>query len=168
MTGGFTLVELLITVAVIGLMASLGWGGYGDQLARLEVEAAARRLVVGMERGRDAAERTAEGCALELGPEGWRGVEGSDPPACIGADTPLSEGVLPSGLLFGSTFSGPVRFTANGLTIDGGTAVVGHAGTRLVRCVVMSMPLGVTRVGRYGGVVTARPQAGLCLPDPAL
>ncbi len=168
MTTGFTLPEVLVTVAVIGLMASLGLGDAGDQLARLQVETAARRLVVGIERGRDAAEYTAQGCALVLEPEGWRGASASGVPACEGADTPFGEGLLPSELLVGSSFAGPVRFTANGLAIDGGTVVVGHAGTGLVRCVVMSLPLGVTRVGRYAGPVTARPLADRCTPDPSL
>ena len=53
-----------------------------------------------------------------------------------------------------------VRFSANGLVLDGGTVVVSHPGTSLARCVVVSLPLGVTRVGLYGN--------GSCLPDAAL
>jgi len=35
-----------------------------------------------------------------------------------------------------------------------------HRATALSRCVVVSLPLGVTRVGLYGG--------GSCRPDPNL
>jgi hypothetical protein len=53
-----------------------------------------------------------------------------------------------------------VRFSSNGLVLDGGTVVVGHPATALFRCVVVSLPLGVTRVGLWEG--------GACRPDPAL
>jgi hypothetical protein len=44
----------------------------------------------------------------------------------------------------------PVRFSANGLVLDGGTVWLRSQGTPLVRCVVVSLPLGITRVGREG------------------
>lgn len=160
--------ELLVVMALLTLMAGLGLGESANQLARLQVEVAARRLAMGLERGRDAAQRTGVPCALELGPSGWRGAAGDGADACIGVDTALDEGLLRGDLLLGHTFPGPVRFAVNGLTIDGGTAVVGAAGTDLVRCLVMAPPLGVVRLGRYAGPITAQPRAGSCRPDPAL
>lgn len=168
MTPGFTLVELLVTATLLTWLATLGVGGTMQQLARLQVETAARRLVVGVERGRSAAEAVGVGCALELGPNGWRGAAAIGASACEGADTPLTETFLPSEVVLASSFSGPLRFTANGLAIDGGTALVGHPATTLVRCLVLSPPLGVMRVGRYVGVMSANPTAEDCLPDPAL
>jgi len=38
--------------------------------------------------------------------------------------------------------------------------LVSHRSTELVRCVVVSLPLGITRVGLYGN--------GACRPDPEL
>jgi hypothetical protein len=55
---------------------------------------------------------------------------------------------------------GSVRFTSNGLVLDGGTVVVAAEGTALERCVVMSLPLGVVRLGRW--------QNDECRPDPSL
>lgn len=167
-TGGFSLVEALVTLSVLGILALLGLGHGREELARLQVEMAARRLMVGVERGRDAAERRAAPCALELGEEGWRGAETAVAAACGGAETALQEGIAPATLELAHTFAGPVEFTANGLAVDGGTVVVGASGTALVRCLVMSPPLGVTRLGRYGGSVSARPDPALCQPDPLL
>lgn len=158
----------MVTLSVLGILALVGLGQGRDELARLQVEMAARRLMVGVERGRDAAERLARPCAMELGVEGWRGAGTTAAVACPGADTDLQEGLAPASLQLAHSFAGPVRFTANGLAIDGGTAVVGADGTTLVRCLVMSPPLGVTRLGRYGGGITARPDAGQCRPDPLL
>lgn len=160
--------EALIWVAVIGLLAWLTLSRSREELARLQVEVAARRLLVGLEQGRDAAERLARPCALELTPQGWRGAGSAAAEACEGVDLALQEGLLPVELLLAHSFAGPVQFTANGLAIDGGTAVVGASGTELVRCVVMAPPLGVARLGRYGGEVDGRPDPSRCLPDPGV
>jgi hypothetical protein len=61
-----------------------------------------------------------------------------------------------------------LRFSANGLLIDGGTVVLAAAGTPLRRCVVWSLPLGVLRLGQYGADPAGSPQANQCRPDPTL
>ena len=139
----------LTLVAVIG-EALLGELGQSGRLARL------------------LRERRVSQRALELGPWGWRGAAAMGAVACDGADTSLDEGLSHGELVLAHTFPGPVRFAVHGLAIDGGTAVVGAPGTDLVRCLVMSQPLGVVRVGRYRGAITASPKAADCLPDPAL
>ncbi|MEB3308419.1 MAG: GspH/FimT family pseudopilin [Cyanobacteriota bacterium] len=165
---GITLMELLMVMALIGLVAGWAFRVQPESLARQRVETAMRRLVVALERGRSAAERSGQPCALELGAWGWRGTEAQGAAACTAADTSLDEGLLKGELLLNHNFSGPLRFSSNGLVIDGGTALVGAEGTALVRCLVVSPPLGVTRVGRYDGAMTDGPQARACRPDAAL
>jgi len=165
---GLTLLELVVTTAVLGLATGLVVGLGQRQWAGFQLEQAARRLALGLERGRATAERNRESCALELTADGWRPAATAGQGGCTGADTPLHEGVAAPELQLGHTFAGPVRFTANGLAIDGGTAVLAVAGTNLVRCVVMSPPLGVARVGRYAGAFTASPVSSSCLPDATL
>lgn len=162
---GFTLLQALVSLAVIGTLAWLALGRSHEVLARLQVELAARRLLVGLERGREAAERIGQPCGLKLTPEGWRGAATAAAEACDGGDLTLQEGLLPVQLRLEHSFAAAVKFTANGLAIDGGTAVVGASGTELVRCVVMSPPLGVTRLGRYTGQPGGRPDPARCLPD---
>jgi len=53
-----------------------------------------------------------------------------------------------------------LRFSANGLVLDGGTVLISASGGAVVRCLVMSLPLGITRLGRYSG--------GLCEADSSL
>lgn len=57
-------------------------------------------------------------------------------------------------------FPAVLRFSRNGLVLDGGTAVLQASGTAVQRCLVMSPPLGITRVGRYLGG-HCEPVAGL-------
>lgn len=164
----FTLAELLVTVAILGLLVTLGWGNGGETLARMQVEAATRRLLAGLEQGRQQAEALGAGCALSLTDTGWQPVDDPEADPCLGGEMPLSEGLMAAQLQLDHTFPTPVRFTANGLSIDGGTAVLSHPQTSLVRCVVASPPLGITRVGRYVGAGGASPSATACRPDPHL
>jgi prepilin-type N-terminal cleavage/methylation domain-containing protein len=158
-TGGFTLPETLLALVLVGLLAQLGLGSASAELAAARLEGASRRVLVGLERGRDAALRSGQPCALSLEATGWREPQAGSLPACEGAALELGEG-LGGGPAVHLSHNLPaaVRFTGNGLIIDGGTVLLSTEGTDLVRCVVVALPLGVTRLGRQG--------PGGCLPDP--
>jgi hypothetical protein len=51
---------------------------------------------------------------------------------------------------------------------DGGTVVISAAGTELRRCLVMSLPLGVVRLGRYEGGQGDSPSSSACRAEEAL
>ena len=157
--GGFTLPETLLALVLVGLLAQLGLGSASRDLAAARLEGASRRVLVGLERGRDAALRSGQPCALSLEATGWREPQAGSLPACEGAALELGEG-LGGGPAVNLSHNLPtaVRFTGNGLIIDGGTVLLSTEGTDLVRCVVVALPLGVTRLGRHG--------PGGCLPDP--
>jgi prepilin-type N-terminal cleavage/methylation domain-containing protein len=149
----FSLPELLIAVVVLGILAAMAVPSGQGALARMRVEAASRSLMLEIERGRDRALR--DGRPLLLALEGEAGllaeVEATD--AALEVHHNLPEAL---------------RFTANGLLIDGGTVVVASPATPLRRCLVLALPLGVLRLGQYA----SEPAAGLssehCRPDPTL
>lgn len=150
--GGFSLVEALMVLTLLALMALLVIDSGRRQLAAVKVEAAARRLGTLLEQSRERAEASRQPLDLPL-----LGQEGLEQQVLEGDGSLLLDHNLPSRL----------RFTANGLAIDGGTVVIGSAGTDLRRCLVMSPPLGIVRVGRYQGDPGAL-ASGACLPDPSL
>ncbi len=156
--GGFTLPEALLAAMLAGLLAQLGLGSASRELARARLEGASRRVMLGLERGRDAALLQGRPCALHLSATGWQEPQGGSLPACQGAGLELGEGLGDGGVRLSHNLPAEVRFTSNGLVIDGGTVLIRSEGTDLVRCVVVALPLGVTRLGRHG-------PAG-CLPDP--
>lgn len=158
---GFSLTEGLLAALLLGLLAAVAIGAGGRSLALLRLENASRRVLLGLELGRSAAERQGAPCALSLGENGWSvPIEGSLPP-CPGAELALDEGVGPGGgVQVSHNLPAAVRFTSNGLVLDGGSVQLSLPGEPLVRCVVVSLPLGITRVGRQG--------AGGCEPDPRL
>ena len=147
-SSGFTLVELLVTLAVLMLLAGLAMAYGSAGLARLRVENASRRVLLGLEEGRSAALRSGQACGLQLGDNGWQASTSNSLAPCPGVNVPLEEGIKASLVEVEHNLPNTVRFTSNGLVLDGGTVVLRADGTELERCVVVSLPLGVTRVGR--------------------
>jgi hypothetical protein len=80
----------------------------------------------------------------------------------------LGEGVAEGAVQVRHNFPEALRFSSNGLVLDGGTVVLSSKGTQLQRCLVMALPLGIVRVGRYGANPAAGPRAEACTPDPQL
>jgi hypothetical protein len=119
----------------------------------MRVEAAIREVVLAIERQRDRALR--QGRQATLAVEGAGGLVEQ-----LAAEH--------GGVELQHNLPAQLRFSANGLLIDGGTVVVAAAGTPLRRCVVWSLPLGVLRLGQYGAETGGAPQAGQCRPDPTL
>jgi prepilin-type N-terminal cleavage/methylation domain-containing protein len=157
---GFSLAEVLVGVAILGLLAALGWGGGSEHLARQRLEAATRRLDQGIQRGRAEAQKQGRPCGLSLQQEGWAPPDGGVMPPCLHTLEGLKEPIAAGEVQLSHNFPAVLRFSSNGLVLDGGTAVLHTAGTPLQRCLVMALPLGITRLGRY--------QAGRCEPDPSL
>jgi prepilin-type N-terminal cleavage/methylation domain-containing protein len=136
---GFTLPELLVAVAVLGLLLAIGGITGQGFLARQRVEVAARELAMAIERERDLAIRHGRGRSLAVdGPGGL-------------LETAAGAGLAAGRVELSHNLPLELRFSANGLLIDGGTVVVASAGTDLRRCLVMALPLGVLRLGRDQG-----------------
>ncbi len=150
-SAGFTLVEVLVAVVLLGLGAALASGSASESLARLRVESAIRRVATGLERGRVGAQRQGRPCALRLSEAGWGPPQEGSLAACPAGEMALGEGLADGEVRLLHNFAGDVRFSSNGLVIDGGTVVVEAAGTELRRCLVLALPLGVVRLGRYQG-----------------
>jgi hypothetical protein len=164
-TRGFTLLEMLLVAAFLALLGLVALRGASRSLAAARLESAVRRLVLGLEQGRTAAERTGRPCALELGEVGWEAPRSSLLPACPGVAGGLGgeDGGVAGGeaaVRLEHNLPAAVRFSVNGLVLDGGTVLVRTEGSELVRCLVLSLPLGVVRLGRW--------EAGACLPDASL
>lgn len=167
-TGGFTLPELAVALAVLALLLGMALRSGGESLARQRLEAATRRLAQGIERARSEARRQGRPCALSLEGGAWREPSGGTLAGCRTAAMGLAEPAAPGAISVHHNLPAALRFSANGLVLDGGTVVLTAAGTPLQRCLVMALPLGVVRLGRYEGDPVPAPTATACVVDPAL
>ena len=147
---GVTLPELLLAVTVLGLLSGLAWGSGQRWLARQRLEAASRLVLAGLEQGRQAAERSGRPCGLSLTGAGWAAPTGGDLPGCLAEPLSLHE-VAGGAVQLSHTLPAALRFTANGLLLDGGTVRLATGPTDPERCVVVALPLGVARQGLWQG-----------------
>ena len=163
---GFCLLECLVVVALLGILATLAIPNSSAVQRRLELDSGLRRLRVGLDRGRMAAERDRQPCALQLSANGWQPPLAADLPACRGGVTSLAE--TGSGELeLRSNLPDSVRFSANGLVLDGGLVVVSHPSHAQALCLVIGLPLGISRSGVYRGDLNSSLSSALCLPSDA-
>jgi prepilin-type N-terminal cleavage/methylation domain-containing protein len=165
---GLTLPEVLVAMAVLGILAGLGCISGAEALARQRLESASRTLGQGIEEARTSAMRQSRPCGMSLTETGWAEAASGALPPCLPDAMPLQEmGFGEGGLQIHHNMPPELRFSSNGLVLDGGTVVLTMRGTSLRRCLVMALPLGVVRVGRYAGgdgsVISTQ-----CLPDASL
>ena len=158
---GLCLAEVLVAAVVLALLAGVALQAGISGQARLRVESASRRLLLGLEMGRAAAEQAGQACGLSLTAAGWRSPSGGELPACAGVEVALEEGLTAEGVRLEHNLPAVLRISSTGLVLDGGSVWLRSEGTSLVRCLVVSPPLGVTRLGREA-------ESGTCLPDPSL
>ena len=163
---GFSLLECLMVVALLGILASLAIPSSSAVQRRLELERGLRRLRVGLDRGRMAAERDREPCALRLSASGWQPPLTGDLPACRGGVTSLAE-TSAGDLELRSNLPDAVRFSSNGLVLDGGLVVLAHPSHGQALCLVIGLPLGISRTGVYQGEPSGSLSSALCLPSDA-
>ena len=81
---GFSLLECMVVAALLGILATLAIPSSSAVQRRLELDSGLRRLRVGLDRGRMAAERDRQPCALQLTSSGWQPPLTGDLPACRG------------------------------------------------------------------------------------
>ena len=150
-----SLVELLTAVAIVGILAGTSINASRTPLAHQQLLAATRQLELGIEQARDQAMDQQAPFSLALGESGWIAPTGGNLPGCTHAVGPLLAGNRANGLRLNHNITS-LHFTAKGLVLGGGTVRFAVNGLAQERCVVISLPLGITRRGLWG--------EGQCLP----
>ena len=163
---GFSLVECLVVVALLGILATLGIPSSSAVQRRLELDSGLRRLRVGLDRGRMAAQWDRQPCALQLTATGWQPPLTGDLPACRGGVTALAE-TGAGELELHSNLPDAVRFSTNGLVLDGGLVVLSHPSHGQPLCLVIGLPLGISRSDVYRGDPSGSLSSAFCLPSDA-
>ena len=150
-----SLAELLTAVAIVGVLAGTSIHASRRPLAHQQLLAAARQLELGIEQARDQAMDQQAPCALALGQGGWIAPTDGNLPGCSHAVGTLLAGDRANGLQLNHNITA-LQFTTNGLVLGGGTVRLAVDGLVQERCVVISLPLGITRQGLW--------HQGQCVP----
>ena len=150
-----SLIELLTAVAVVGVLAGTSINASRRPLAHQQLLAATRQLELGIEQARDQAMDQQSPCALDLGQVGWLEPTDGQLPGCTQAVGALLAGDRAAALQLDHNIQ-KLQFTSNGLVLGGGTVRLAIDGLAQERCVVISLPLGITRRGLWNN--------GQCLP----
>ena len=150
-----SLVELLTAVAIVGILAGTSITASRRPLAHQQLLVAACQLELGIEQARDQAMDQQSPCALALREAGWVEPDDGSLPPCTHATGPLLAGYRGDGLQLKHNITA-LQFTSNGLVLGGGTVRLAIDGLAQERCVVISLPLGITRRGLWN--------EGQCLP----
>ena len=170
-SAGFSLLELLVAVALLGIIASLALPDSAADRDRLQLDATARRLQLVLERARLVARREQQACGIRLVSDGLlqpeqHALSGELAP-CSGSGLALQEAFEQGPIQLHTNLPAVIRVSANGLLLDGGTTVLSHARVDRSLCLVVSLPLGVSRVGMYQGDLPSldeAPRSSLCRP----
>ena len=170
-----SVIEQLIVVSLLGVLASIPIVTGRSDHDQLQLDASARRLQVGIDRARSIARREQRACGLSLNEEGFTAPDQeilpASFPACPGIGMALQEEFGQGPIVLNTNLPSVLRITANGLLLDGGIAVLSHQRLAKSRCLVVSLPLGVSRIGSYQDPLPpegGRLLSSRCLPDVAL
>ena len=161
---GFSLAELLVACAVFALLSSVALVYVGSDRSRQQLQQAAQQLQLAIDRGRLAAQRQHRACAIALLARG-SSLERPSLPPCRGVRPLLGLQQWPGlGLDWHTNLPEQLRFSRNGLVLNGGLVVFSHPASKLRPCVVLSLPLGVTRQGEYAVDPLQELSSARCLP----
>ena len=156
---GFSLIEVMLTVALLGLSVILGWKYAAQVLMKQKIDGAVYGLQASIRLAAAQARKKGQPCGLNLQPIQellpWPG----ELSPCFVSSPHSHDELLDGAIRLTHNFPSILRFSSNGLALDGGTAVFGITGSDYQRCLVMSPPLGVVRLGWY--------EEHQCIPAPS-
>ena len=161
---GFSLLELVVATSLLAVLATVGLHTTSSDYWHLKIEQSALNYQLALDRARWSAEKSQQACALWVHGAESELPEPNSLQPCVASRMPLRQRLASSGVLIHANLPNRLRFTRNGLLLDGGIVVFSHPGSQQRSCVVVSLPLGVTRSGRYSTDPTLGVNSQNCLP----
>ncbi len=148
---GFTLIETTIIVVIVGILSAIAAPSFLGMLNRNKVNDALVQVRGALQEAQREAMRKSKSCSVTINTTNKK-VTG--PCLVTGARA------LPDGVEIATTTNinnNQIQFSYKGtITLsDAGTVVMFNSNTSQKKCLVISKPLGIIRVGNYSGATSA-------------
>ena len=144
---GFTLIELMVALIIVGVIAAIAAPNFIGLLNRIRVNSALEKLLGAIRETQRLAMRHGKRCWIEIDPN--TNILSSTTNSCLLNKRKIDENVTIRTNLSGSTPN--ISFSHKGNTTKMGTIVLSSDLTDTQKCFVVSLGLGITRIGNYTG-----------------
>ena len=142
---GFTLAESLIVVAIGGILAAMAIPSMSAAINRAKLAQATEMVVASLQEAQREAIRRNRSCIVTLDKTD-RKIVGQQ--GCL----LTGDRILPTEIELSHTGDGEIKYGIRGNTTNNESVVLKVAGSPNYRCLTISAPLGIIRLGSYDSV----------------
>ena len=155
---GFTLIELIIVLIILGIVAAIAVPNFFALLSRYQVNNSLERLLGGIRETQQQAMRHRILCRININ-TGANTLTGN-PNGCLLSTRNIDDNITIRTNIPGATPN--ITFSPKGTTTKMGTIVLSSNNTEIQKCFVISLGLGIMRTGDYTGARTGSVSASEC------
>lgn len=144
---GFTLIELMVALVIVGVIGAIAAPNFIGLLNRIRVDSALEKLLGAVKETQRMSMKYGKSCRININPT--TNTLSATKSNCLSNSRAINENIIIRTNLSGSIPSIP--FSYKGSTTKMGTIVLSSDFTDMQKCFVISLGLGIMRVGNYIG-----------------
>lgn len=144
---GFTLIEMMVVLVIVGILAAIASPNFIDFLFRVKVDSSLEQLLGAIRETQRQSMLRGKRCQININPN--NNLITATPDECLLHKRQIDNKIKIRTNLAGSIPN--IYFSHKGNTTKMGTVVLSSDNTNLQKCFVISLGLGIMRTGEYNG-----------------